>query len=154
WSVAFSADGTRLATASQDGTARLWDARTGQELPGKPDLPLSGQGSRVGPDGKRLALVQGIVVRLIDLTVPGAEIAARLWATRRAPPWPAEQLQALGPGAPPLAVAFHRALAAGLHPAATSDLRYAVALAASGRYSDAALALLRAACAVPEGDTY
>ena len=31
-SVAFSPDGTRIATASADGTAKVWDAATGQEL--------------------------------------------------------------------------------------------------------------------------
>ncbi|MGH3800835.1 MAG: WD40 repeat domain-containing protein, partial [Pseudonocardiaceae bacterium] len=29
WGVAFSPDGTQLATASADGTARLWDPATG-----------------------------------------------------------------------------------------------------------------------------
>src|SRR5262249_45800798 len=53
--VCFSADGTRLATASRDQTARLWDARTGQEL-----LALQGHTGMVvsvcfSPDGTRLA---------------------------------------------------------------------------------------------------
>ena len=30
--AAFSPDGTRIVTASQDNTARVWDATTGKEL--------------------------------------------------------------------------------------------------------------------------
>lgn len=55
WSVAFSPDGTRLATASQDKTAKVWDAATGTEI-----LTLAGHGESVSsvafsPDGTRLA---------------------------------------------------------------------------------------------------
>ncbi|WP_395647356.1 hypothetical protein [Terricaulis sp.] len=32
WSVAFSSDGTRIVTASSDGTARVWDSETGREI--------------------------------------------------------------------------------------------------------------------------
>jgi eukaryotic-like serine/threonine-protein kinase len=54
-SVAWSPDGSRLATASWDGTARVWDAGAGHEL-----LALDGHGSQVNsvawsPDGSRLA---------------------------------------------------------------------------------------------------
>jgi CHAT domain/WD domain, G-beta repeat len=52
--VVFSPDGTRLATASDDNTARIWDATTGQEL-----TRVSHEGRVVGvafsPDGTRLA---------------------------------------------------------------------------------------------------
>jgi WD40 repeat protein len=52
--VAFSPDGTRIAAASHDQTARIWDAETGKEL-----LTLSGHTSGVlvvafSPDGQRL----------------------------------------------------------------------------------------------------
>ena len=54
-SVAFSPDGKRLATASGDGTVKVWDAATGQET-----LTLKGHTSvstsvAFSPDGKRLA---------------------------------------------------------------------------------------------------
>jgi tetratricopeptide (TPR) repeat protein len=53
--VCWSPDGTRLATASQDTTARVWDAAGGREL-----LTLKGHTGVVNsvswsPDGKRLA---------------------------------------------------------------------------------------------------
>jgi WD40 repeat protein len=32
WSAAFSPDGTRVITASQDRTARIWDAASGREI--------------------------------------------------------------------------------------------------------------------------
>ncbi len=54
--VAFSANGKRLATASGDGTAKLWDAESGKEL-----LTLRGVvwGVAFSPDGKRLATASG-----------------------------------------------------------------------------------------------
>jgi WD40 repeat protein len=53
--VAFSPDGQRLASASEDGTVKVWDAATGQE-----SLTLKGHTEAVysvafSPDGQRLA---------------------------------------------------------------------------------------------------
>ena len=54
-SLAYSPDDRYIATASIDGTTKLWDAETGKEL-----LTLSGHaglttGVSFSPDGKRLA---------------------------------------------------------------------------------------------------
>ena len=53
-SAAFSPDGTRVVTASDDGTARIWDAASGEEL-----TPLRGHSGWVvsaafSPDGTRV----------------------------------------------------------------------------------------------------
>jgi WD40 repeat protein len=54
WGGGFSPDGTRIVTTSSDGTARVWDAATGQV-----QLTLTGhtgwvRGGGFSPDGTRI----------------------------------------------------------------------------------------------------
>jgi WD40 repeat protein len=58
-SVAFSPDGSRLASASPDGTLKVWDAATSREARAVPPGILS-------PDGKHLAGTVGNEVRVWD----------------------------------------------------------------------------------------
>ena len=53
--VAFSADGSRLATSGDDGTAKVWDPRTGRQLASVGDGPDQVWGAALSPDGTRLA---------------------------------------------------------------------------------------------------
>jgi len=53
--VAFSPDGQRLATASWDGTAKVWDTESGNELLTLRGHSLAVNGVAFSPDGKRLA---------------------------------------------------------------------------------------------------
>jgi WD40 repeat protein/serine/threonine protein kinase len=58
-SVAFSPDGSRLASASRDGTLKVWDATTSQEARAVP-------GGILSPDGKHLAGSVGNEVKVWD----------------------------------------------------------------------------------------
>jgi WD40 repeat protein len=72
--VAFSADGTRLATASEDKTAKVWDATTGEEL-----ITLSGHTASVwgvtfSPNGTRLATASKDKTAKVWSTTTGEEL--------------------------------------------------------------------------------
>ncbi len=71
--VAFSPDGGMLATASFDGTVRLWDPATGQQL-GQPLTGHTGwvRGVAFSPDGGMLATASDdVTVRLWPVTIEG-----------------------------------------------------------------------------------
>jgi hypothetical protein len=66
WSAVFSPDGKRIVTASEDNTARIWDAATGKQI-----VILNGHTDHVhsavfSPDGLRVATASG-------------DATARLW---------------------------------------------------------------------------
>jgi WD40 repeat protein len=67
-SAAFSPDGARIVTASNDRTARLWDANTGAEIAALRGHEDRVTGAAFSPDGAR------IVTASNDQT-------ARLWET-------------------------------------------------------------------------
>jgi WD40 repeat protein len=54
WSVAISPDGKRIVSGSQDGTARVWDAATGQEVVRFNGHTLCVYAVAVSPDGSRV----------------------------------------------------------------------------------------------------
>ena len=64
--VAFSPDGTKLATASDDKTARLWDAATGKPLGDPMKHYEEVNAVAFSPDGTKLATTSGATARLWD----------------------------------------------------------------------------------------
>jgi WD40 repeat protein/serine/threonine protein kinase/tetratricopeptide (TPR) repeat protein len=58
-SVQFSPDGKRVVTASFDGTARVWDAQTGQPLTEPLKHTTNVWSAQFSPDGKRVVTASG-----------------------------------------------------------------------------------------------
>ena len=77
WSLAFSPDGTRIATATEDGVTRLWEPSTGKmtaECRGHTSKVL---GVAFRPDGKRLVTssLDGTVRQWDPDNRPGGRVA-------------------------------------------------------------------------------
>jgi WD40 repeat protein len=66
WGIAFTPDGKRIATGSNDETVRIWDAMTGEELLVLP-LPALSLQVLFSPDQTRL-VVQGLCCTKVYLT--------------------------------------------------------------------------------------
>src|SRR5260370_42548005 len=63
WDVVFSPDGRWIATASEDHTARVWEADTGREVARINHESIRVSSVAFSPDGRLLATASGNAVR-------------------------------------------------------------------------------------------
>jgi hypothetical protein len=126
--AAFSPDGTRVVTASQDKTIRMWDTTTGQELLRLPHPGPAFRGPDFYPirlgfsaDGRLLAFVSGTRVRLWSAAARPAE-----WQTVQDGQgrwWHLRQARGAVGGGDKFAALFHLRFCDGLVPAELAGLR-------------------------------
>jgi serine/threonine protein kinase/DNA-binding beta-propeller fold protein YncE len=74
-SAAFSPDGTRIVTASEDGTARVWDADTGASLAELKGHKYEVKAAVFSPDGTRIVTVSDDSTARVCDAATGASVA-------------------------------------------------------------------------------
>jgi hypothetical protein len=92
--VAFSPDGQRLCTTNTlDGSTKAWDLRSGKEVPpgGNDKVATLWEGVAFTPDGRRIAVASGSLVRILDLELRADELAWRLTVARPDLDWQQQQ---------------------------------------------------------------
>jgi WD40 repeat protein len=76
WSAVFNPDGRRIVTASDDKTARVWDAETGRQIAVLTGHTASVRSAVFSPDGMRVVSTQ--MARRSDI-ITSDDSAALLW---------------------------------------------------------------------------
>jgi hypothetical protein len=96
-SAAFSPDGTRIVTASDDKTARIWDAATAKVITVLRGHEGPVNSAAFSPDGKRIVTASWVTTPRIWDAATAKEFAVLGGGGRRTPPPSAQRGSALSP---------------------------------------------------------